>query len=92
VEEARQHSAVTDLIFPMLAAIIGAVFAVHCPRAALRELRSGVTKGRVNQFRRDTAPISFWLSIVATFFAGVLGVLFVILGLAMIGSHLELIG
>jgi hypothetical protein len=81
---------VSTVAIAILSLTVGAFLAVYCPRVALREFRAGVAKGRVNDFRRDAAPISFWLSIAATLFAGVLGVLFLIVGLAMIGREIGL--
>ena len=47
----------------------------------VRGLTVGVVHGRVNDFHRETSPISFWLSIAATGLAAVLGIALLVVGL-----------
>jgi hypothetical protein len=63
---------------------------IHCPRAALREYRNGVAKGlnpashTPRDFARKVDPVGFWLSIAATFLAGLMGLFFFLFGIASI--------
>ncbi len=74
-----------DWIIGLAAVAFGGFLAVYCPWSVLVEFGSGVTKGRVNKFRRDRNPVAFWLTIGATAFAGVMGVAFFIFGLLSLG-------
>jgi len=74
-----------DRIIGLAAVAFGGFLAVYCPWSALAELRSGVTKGRVNNFHRDRSPVPFWLTIGATAFAGIVGVGFFLFGLLTLG-------
>ena len=77
-----------DAAFDVFMIVFGAIFAIHCPRAALREFRSGVAKGLnpVTQVQKDfvraAQPVSFWLTIVGTFLAGIMGLMFFVFGIA----------
>jgi hypothetical protein len=81
-----------DIVMASISVLAGGFFAVHCPQAALREYRAGIARGRVQDFRRETSPISFWLTICATAFAGVLGLGFLLYGLARIAVEWGIIG
>ena len=71
-----------ELWEPLLLIVIGGVFAVHCFRAARRELRSGIADGgRLGIYRREEP--GFWPVIVLTFAASVMGVCFFIFGVAL---------
>ena len=91
MEKARQYSAVTkDQLFWIFGAAFGAWLMVHCPRAAIKELRSGTAKGlnpatHISQdFARGAHPVGFWLTIVGTFLAGLIGLFFFVFGIAAI--------
>jgi hypothetical protein len=66
----------TDTVIWLSMAALGAVFMFHCPRAAIRELRSGVARGRYGPYPRESAPVGFWITILATFLAGLMGLSF----------------
>jgi hypothetical protein len=92
VEEARQYSAVTGgSLVAVFAIAFGGFLAVYCSRAALAEFRSGVARGRVNSFRRERHPIAFWMTIGATLLAGIIGLAFVVFGVAALGTNADLI-
>jgi hypothetical protein len=79
VEEARQYSVVSRNIWSALALVaIGAFFAVHCFRAGRNELRAGIAEGRYGTFRRGQP--GFWPTIVLTFAASAMGVVFLVVG------------
>ena len=59
---------------------------IHCPRAALKELKSGVAIGRNGQYMRHEKPMEFWMTIVATGLAGVLGLFFFVFGVSALFS------
>ena len=46
----------------------------------VRGLRAGVVHGRVNEFRRRTSPVSFWVTIGATGLAAALGIALLVVG------------
>jgi hypothetical protein len=79
-----------DQIFWIFGAAFGAWLMVHCPRAALREYRNGIAKGLnpatyvQRDFAREVQPIAFWLTIVATVLAGLMGMFFFVFGIASI--------
>jgi len=79
-----------EQLFGLLMATFGVWLAVHCPRAAIREFRSGLAKGlnpsthMQRDFAREAEPIGFWLTIVGTFLAGVMGLFFFVFGVATI--------
>jgi hypothetical protein len=74
-----------DWIIGLAAVAFGGFLAVYCPWSVLGDFRSGVSKGRVNNFRRDRNPVAFWLTIGATAFAGIVGVAFFVFGLLSLG-------
>ena len=79
-----------DQIFWVFGAAFGAWLMIHCPRAAVREYRRGVAEGlnpatRTQQdFPRDADPVGFWVTIVGTFLAGVMGLFFFLFGIVAI--------
>jgi hypothetical protein len=80
---------VSQNIFSALVFIVGGVaFAFHCPRAAVREFRSGTARGGgfggVTKYNRSTNPTGFWIVIVGTFLAGAMGLLFVMYGASLL--------
>jgi len=80
-----------NLLFGIACIFIGGVLAVQAPRAALAQLRTGEAKGRVNSFHRDRNPVGFWLSVVATAVAAILGLASLLLGLAQLGTSMGLV-
>lgn len=71
----------------ILWALIGAFagwLMIHCPRAALREYRNGVARGTRRNFARQVHPTGFWLTIGATFLAGLMGLIFFLLAIAAV--------
>jgi hypothetical protein len=64
---------------------IGLILTGASIRSLVRDMRTGVVRGRVNNFRRDSAPAAFWLAIVATALAGLVGVALLAIGLGVIG-------
>jgi hypothetical protein len=78
-------------IVGVMALAFGGFLAVHCPRSAIAEFRSGVAKGRHNNFSRDHRPVAFWLTILATALAGVMGFCFAVFGLVVLGTAVGLI-
>ena len=80
----------SESIFWMFGAAFGGWLMIHCPRAALKEYRDGAAKG-LNpvshgplDFTRKAQPLGFWLTIAATFIAGLMGLLFFLFGIAQI--------
>jgi hypothetical protein len=77
-------------IFWFIASAFGLWLAVHCPRAAMRQLQSGIARGldatasEERSYERSSQPIGFWSTIGATFLAGAMGLLFVLYGITMI--------
>jgi hypothetical protein len=65
-----------DGITALLILAFGGVLTFHCPRAALREVREGVARGRKGDYPRATMPVHFWTTIVMTAAAGLLGIIF----------------
>ena len=80
-----------DTLIGILEVVFGGMLAVHCPRAALHELKAGVAKGRVNSLERHGHPAAFWLSIGGSALAGVLGFFFFLFGLGSLGVAAGLI-
>jgi hypothetical protein len=80
----------SESIFWTCGAAFGAWLMIHCPRSALREYRSGIAKGlnptsHIRQdFVRRRNPVGFWLTIVFTFLAGLMGLGFFLFGIAFI--------
>jgi len=72
-----------DQIFWVFGAAFGAWLMIHCPRAAVREYKRGVAEG-LNPFPRDVDPVGFWVTIVGTFLAGVMGLFFFLFGIVAI--------
>lgn len=76
-----------SIVWAIMAAF-GAWLMIHCPRAALREYRDGIAKGldprshTAWDFVRVVNPVGFWLTIVATFLAGLMGLCFFLFGIA----------
>jgi hypothetical protein len=74
----------------MFGAAFGAWLMVHCPRAAIREFRSGIAKGLnpashlPRDFLRASEPIGFWLTIAGTSLASLMGLFFFVYGIATI--------
>jgi len=69
--------------------VIGAVFALHCSRATIKEFRAGRALGgwRFGDWDRDKNTGAFWFLIVANALAALMGFAFVGLGiLALSGS------
>ena len=58
----------------------GALLAAASVWTLVRGLRTGVVRGRVNDFRRATFPVGFWLTIAATGLAGALGIALLAIG------------
>ena len=79
-----------DSIFWAFGAAFGGWLMIHCPRAALREYRDGIAKGfnpvshAQLDFTRKANPAGFWLTIAATFLAGLMGLFFFLFGIAPI--------
>lgn len=73
-----------DVLTAVFIVAFGCLLVVHCPRAALREYRSGVARGRSGDYPRQTMPIHFWATIIATAAAGLFGVSFVLFGIGML--------
>jgi len=79
-----------DQLIGIFMAAFGGWLMIHCPRAAVREFRSGVAKGLnpatqlQRNFVRQAHPIGFWLTIISTFLAGVMGLFFVLVGILAI--------
>ncbi|GGB41575.1 hypothetical protein GCM10011380_33820 [Sphingomonas metalli] len=69
-----------ETVTALLIVAFGLALVAHCPRAALREMRSGVAKGRRGDYARATMPYRFWSVIFGTVAAGVLGAVFMLLG------------
>ena len=69
-------------------AAFGAWLMIHCPRAALTEYRNGIAKGldprshNPKDFVRVIQPLGFWLTIVGTFLAGLMGLCFFLISIA----------
>jgi len=61
---------------------------IHCPLSAWKEYRNGVAKGldlashTPRDFAREVHPIRFWLTIIVTFLAGLMGLCFLLVGIA----------
>lgn len=76
-----------SIVYAIMAAF-GAWLMIHCPRAALREYRNGIAKGldrrshNPQDFVRVTQPVGFWLTIVGTFLAGLMGLCFFLISIA----------
>lgn len=68
-------------IFAIMEIGAGSLLAAASFWSMVRGLRVGVVHGRVNDFRRETSPISFWLTIAATGFAAVLGIALLAIGM-----------
>jgi len=67
-----------DVIIAALMGLFGLVLAIHCPRAAWREFRTGVAEGRYGvKIRRQEMPVQFWVTVSGTLVAGVMGLIFV---------------
>jgi hypothetical protein len=73
-------------VFWIFGIAFGVWLAVHCPRAAIRELKSGIAVGRYGEYPRGNRPCYFWTTVVVTFLAGVMGVFFVAFGVAAIAT------
>jgi hypothetical protein len=58
----------------------GALLAAASIWSLVRGLRAGAVHGRVNDFRRETSPVSFWLTIAATGLAAALGIALLVVG------------
>jgi hypothetical protein len=77
-----------DALTALLILAFGGVLTVHCPRAALREVRDGVARGRKGDYPRGTMPVHFWTTIVVTAAAGLLGIIFMTFAiLTLIALH-----
>jgi hypothetical protein len=59
----------------------GLLLAIHCPRSAFREFRSGVAHGRHGEYRRANQAIRFWVVVTVTLAAGLMGALFAVFGI-----------
>ena len=71
----------------LLVTLMGGFFAVHCYRAGLKELRTGIAKGRFRDYPRGHP--GFWPVIFMTFAASVMGMVFFAYGLAELVLGLE---
>ena len=72
----------SDLGYALSLLVVGAVFAVHCSRATLKEYRNGrALAGIFGDYDRETSPIGFWIVIAANAEAALLGLAFLIGGL-----------
>lgn len=67
----------------MIEIAAGALLTAASIWSLVRGLQAGVVRGRVNDFRRSTSPISFWLTIVATGLAAALGIALLVVGSAI---------
>ena len=70
-----------DSLFAVMEIGAGALLAASSIWSLVRGLRAGVVHGRVNDFRRETSPLSFWLTIAATGVAAALGIVLLVVGL-----------
>lgn len=73
-----------DRVFWLFGVAFGALLAIHCPRAAFREFKSGKAEGRRGTYHRASQPVEFWLTIAGTALAGLMGLFFVVFGIAAI--------
>ena len=81
MEEAWEYPAVSgDLDLVIFLIGFGLVLAIHCPRAAYREYRSGIAEG-FDRHPRTESPGLFWVTIGFTFMAGVMGLAFIVFGI-----------
>jgi hypothetical protein len=60
----------------------GGGLALHCARAGVRELRSGIAKGLTGTYPRSSAPLGFWTVIAGDWIAALLGLVFFCVGVA----------
>ena len=78
-----------EQIFWLFGTAFGLWLAVHCPQAAVREFRAGSARGldagasRERSYDRERQPFGFWLTVILTFLAGLMGVIFVAMGIAV---------
>jgi hypothetical protein len=79
-----------DHLFGIFASAFGIWLMVHCSRAGIRELRSGVARGLnpvtqvQREFVRKADPVGFWVTIIVTFLAGFMGFFFFAFGIVEI--------
>jgi len=78
----------SDYLLPLGILGFGFWAAWHCPRSGLREFRAGVGRGILGDYRRDVEPLRFWATIILTFAAGLVGLLFMLFGLALFLGNL----
>jgi hypothetical protein len=77
-----------DLLLSLGITAFGLWLLWHCPRAAIRELRTGLAEGVFADYPRDGDPARFWMTISLTFSAGALGLILALFGLALFLSDL----
>lgn len=74
-----------NFLIAMIEMAAGALLAAASIWSMVQGLRAGTVHGRVNDFRRETAPVSFWLTIAATGLAATLGIALLIVGSGKLG-------
>ena len=52
--------------------------------SAARDFRTGIVRGRVNNFSRSISPKTYWLAMSATIFATLIGLTFFVAGLVLL--------
>jgi hypothetical protein len=63
-------------------AAFGLWLVVHCFLAARREVLTGLAEGLLgNVYRRAQSPIGFWIVVVITFLASLMGAVFLAFGI-----------
>ncbi|TPG13483.1 hypothetical protein EAH87_17335 [Sphingomonas koreensis] len=72
-----------DWPFGLFASGFGLLLAIHCSRAAWREFSDGIAEGVFGNYARDRHPVAFWLVVIGTFLAGVMGVFFMVFGVSV---------
>jgi hypothetical protein len=78
---------VSKILLAVLGLSFGACLAGLGGYSAARDLRTGVIRGRVNNFSRSASPKIYWFGISATIFATVIGLAFFAAGLVLLASQ-----
>ena len=76
----------SDFAYILLFLAGGAFLAVHCARAAFREYRAVVGLGRFGKYRRSDQPFRFWMTIAGNGLAALMGILFLVIGIAALAD------
>ncbi|MGN6121321.1 MAG: hypothetical protein ACTHOJ_00035 [Sphingomonas oligoaromativorans] len=80
-----------EIASAVLMVAVGGGLAVHCSRAAIREVRAGEGRSRFGAYRRDDDPLRFWGVVVGTALAALLGLFSFCFGLATAASLARII-